>query len=127
MNASTIPVVITEEAGIRLATVGIHQELDVMLEWVRNKVPDLQAIRVTPGYRKIGSRANLVVIMAYCIWDDENPPTDRIEWGWAGRPRRSLRASAETSSCPALFSRCRCRDVWLPKRAERREESADRD
>ena len=54
-----------------------------MLEWTRNNVPDLRAIRVTPGYRNTGFRANLVVITAFRTWDHETPPIDLVECDWA--------------------------------------------
>ena len=84
MSTTTIPVSVTEEAGRRVALLGMQRELDAMLEWTQDNVPDLRAIRVTPSVIRGGILANLVVIMAYRTWDDENPPTDLIEWDWAG-------------------------------------------
>ena len=80
MNATTIPVSITEEAARRVALLGMHRELDLMVDWTRNNVPDLRAICVTPG----SCMQTLVIIYAYRTWDDANPPTDLIEWDWAG-------------------------------------------
>ena len=84
MNTTMIPVVVTEEAGRRVALLGMQGELDAMLEWTRDNVPDIRAICVKPGVSRGELLANLVVIMAHRAWDDEHPPTDLIEWDWAG-------------------------------------------
>ena len=84
MSATTIPVSITEEAERRVALLGMEQELSLMLDWTRDNVPDIRAICVRPSMIRGGILANLVVIMAHRAWDDEHPPTDLIEWDWAG-------------------------------------------
>ena len=84
MNTTTVPVSVTEEAGRRVAFLGMQRELDVMLDWVRNNVPDLRGIQVIPSSIRRPLKANQVFIMAHRTWDDENPPTDLIEWDWAG-------------------------------------------
>ena len=80
MTTTTIPLFVTEESGRRVAQLEMQRELDAMIEWTRINVPDLQAIIVMPGYRE----DSLVVIKAYRTWEKENPPTDLIEWDWAG-------------------------------------------
>lgn len=80
MDSTTIPVFVTEVSAMRVAQLEMHRELDLMLEWTRNNVPDLRAIRVMPGF----DEESLVVIKAYRTWDETNPPTDLIEWDWAG-------------------------------------------
>jgi hypothetical protein len=79
-----IPVIITEEAGRRVTAAGTQRDLEVMLEWVRNNVQDLQGIHVVPGFGHDELGRNLVVIKAQRKWDDERPPTDLVEWDWAG-------------------------------------------
>ena len=84
MNLTTIPVLVTEEAGRRVAVLGMQRELDLMLEWTRNNVPNLRGIQVTPGSIRRPLKAHLVVIKDYRSWDEEHPPTDLIDWDWAG-------------------------------------------
>ena len=79
-----VPVIVTEEAATRVATSGTERDLEVMLEWVQDNVPDLRAVHVTPGYSHHALTANLIVILAYRKWAEERPPTDLIEWDWAG-------------------------------------------
>jgi hypothetical protein len=83
MSISSIPVVVEEEAARRVAALNMHRELEVMFEWVRNNVPDLQAIRLTHGLSKIPVLANLVVIVAHRHVNPEKPPTDLVEWDYA--------------------------------------------
>ena len=80
MDTPTIPLLVTEEGARRVARLGMQRELDTMLDWTRDNVPDLRAIFVTPG----SCMENLVLIKAYRAWDAANPPTDLIEWDWAG-------------------------------------------
>ena len=84
MNATTIPVFVTEEASRRVSLLGMQRELDAMIEWTRNNVPDLRAICVTPSVSRRPLKATLVVIKAHCDWNTEHPPTVPIEWDWAG-------------------------------------------
>ena len=80
MNTTTIPLLVTEEGSRRVALLGMQRELDEMLDWTRDNVPDLRAIFVTPG----SCTESLVLIKAYRAWDEKNLPTDLIEWDWAG-------------------------------------------
>jgi hypothetical protein len=84
MTTTRIPVILEEEAGRRVARLNMHRELEVMLEWVQSHVPDLQGIRVTHGLSHSPVLANLVVIKAHRHWDAQRPPTDLVEWDWAG-------------------------------------------
>jgi hypothetical protein len=83
MNVTTIPVSVTEEAARRVALLGAQRELDAMLEWTTDNVPDIRAIVVEPGNNRCGVLANLVVIMAYCTSDEKHSRTVPIEWDWA--------------------------------------------
>jgi hypothetical protein len=83
MSTTTIPVSITEEAARRVALLGMHRELDAMLEWTRDNVPDLQAIIVTPSVSRRALKATLIIINAHCNWNEEHSRTVPIECDWA--------------------------------------------
>jgi hypothetical protein len=46
MTEATVPVVIEEEAALRIARLQIQKELELMLDWVRENVPELRGIRI---------------------------------------------------------------------------------
>ena len=83
MNTTTIPVSITEGAAQRLAILGMHRELEAMIEWTRNNVRNLHAIVVQPGISHLDVYLNLVVIKAHCTFDEETLAKDPVESDWA--------------------------------------------
>ena len=48
---STVPLEVTEEAAAHVAKLGMQQELEQMLDWVRRHVAGLQEIRVAVSRR----------------------------------------------------------------------------
>jgi hypothetical protein len=80
MTISTIPVILEEEASRRVANLNMRRELEVMLDWVRQNVPDLQGIRVANGVSRNPHLANLVFIHAHRSAASSNAETDLIDW-----------------------------------------------
>src|SRR5271163_4829327 len=80
-----VPLEVTEEAAAHIAMLGMQQELERMLDWVRQRVTSLQEIRVTLrrhfGWGKLPPS---VVIWASRAQPAEGTPYDLIEWTWAG-------------------------------------------
>lgn len=91
---------VTPEAAVRIARVGMNQELKLMLDRVQANVLDLRALAVRAGCATTGRLANLVVIEACRAWDDANPPRDLVEWDFAGW-------------CAQVFPPTVCRNVIL--------------
>jgi hypothetical protein len=46
MTKATVPVVINEEAARRIASLQIQKEVELMIDWVRDNVPELRGIRI---------------------------------------------------------------------------------
>ena len=64
MTKATIPVVIEEEAARRIARLQIQKEMELMIGWVRDNVPELRGIRVA-GLRGTPSSPDEIVIWAH--------------------------------------------------------------
>ena len=74
------------EVAAHVVKLGMQQELEQMLDWVRGHVASLLEIRVAmskryDSYAKMPLR---VVIWASQAAPAENAPVDLIEWEWAG-------------------------------------------
>lgn len=83
MNATTVPVTITEEAARRVARLGAKHHLETMLDWTRDNVPNLKGIVVVPGISHFEIHANQVFIDAHCTWDEEQIRGVPVECDWA--------------------------------------------
>jgi hypothetical protein len=82
---SAVPLEVTEEAAAHVATLGMQQELEQMLDWVRRNVAALQEIRVALRRRfAYGELPPRVFIWASRAEPAEGAPHDLIEWDWAG-------------------------------------------
>jgi hypothetical protein len=83
---STVPLEVTEEAAAHDAKLGMQQELEQMLDWVRRNVAGLQEIRVamSKSYGGYGRIPPYVVIWASQAMPAEGTPYDLIEWEWSG-------------------------------------------
>jgi len=82
---SAVPLEVTEKAAAHIARLGMQQELEQMLAWVRRHVTSLQEIRVTVRtHFSYGKLPPLVVIWASRAKPAEGTPYDLIEWEWAG-------------------------------------------
>jgi hypothetical protein len=46
MTKADVPVVIEEEAARRIARLQIHEEMGLMIDWVRDNVPELRGIHI---------------------------------------------------------------------------------
>ncbi len=69
---SGVPVEVTEEAAAHIAQLGMQQELEPMLDWVRQNVPSLREVRVALR-RDFGYSSKLPPCV--CIWASrEDPP-----------------------------------------------------
>lgn len=79
-----IPTIVTEEAAKWVSGLGMEPEMQRMIEWTRQKVPYLQAIRVIPSYCHYQQFGILLVIQAHCKWCDELANAIPVEWDWAG-------------------------------------------
>jgi hypothetical protein len=58
MTEATVPVVIEEEAALRIARLQLQKELELAIGWVREYVPELRGIRIVdhdprPGEERI--------------------------------------------------------------------------
>ena len=85
MSTTALPVIITEEAATQVASFGMEKELVAMIDWVRSFVPDLRGILVRPGNNfSRPDRPSFVVICAHREVPNGKPPTDLVEWDWAG-------------------------------------------
>ena len=81
-----IPLEVTQEAAAHIAKLGMQQELEQMLDWVRRNVAGLQEIRVAmsrsfDGYGKLPPRVHIWASQASPA---EDAPVDLVEWEWAG-------------------------------------------
>jgi hypothetical protein len=80
-----IPVTVTEEAGGRVADLGMQRELEQMLDWARQNVADLRGVRVALGgpliYR---DERPTVILWAHRDWPADKGPLPLVEWEWAG-------------------------------------------
>jgi len=96
---SAVPVAVTEEAAAHIAKLGMQQELEQMLNWVRRHVAGLQEIRVamTKGVGGYGKVPPYVVLWASRAKPPEGTPYDLIEWEWAGWKAQTFRGKACTS------------------------------
>jgi hypothetical protein len=75
------PVEVTDEDAAHVAQLGLRHELDQILEWVGQKVCDLQRIRVDVS-TLWGKEMPLVTVWAY--QDAATiPPVPEFEWAWA--------------------------------------------
>jgi len=82
---SAVPLEVTEEAAAHVATLGMQQELEQMLDWVRQHVASLREIRVAMRRRFAGGKIPPYVhIWASRAKPAEGTPYDLIEWEWAG-------------------------------------------
>ena len=111
MNATTIPVTVTEEAARRVALLGARGYLDTMLEWTRNHVPNLGAIVVRPGITGLDILANLVVINAHCTFDEENLKAVPVECDWANWKVQAIPLEV----CRHFIMSCTSRPVPTPE------------
>jgi hypothetical protein len=80
-----VPLVVTEEAASHVAQLGMQQELEQMLDWVRHHVISLLGIRVEMSGRSLplGVRP-CVFIRAHQGHPAENAPPDLVEVDWVG-------------------------------------------
>ena len=81
-NATTIPVSVTPEAAARLAELGFQAEVDRMIAYARQKLPELERIEVALNERyDTGGDAGVAVE----VWS-RRPfnPAERISWDLAG-------------------------------------------
>lgn len=83
MPSQPIPVFVTEDARRTVAELGMHQELEAMLDWVRENVGHLTAIRVALGHPQ------LTVGPRILIWAHRDPPVGEpdlhlADWNWSG-------------------------------------------
>jgi hypothetical protein len=60
MTKADVPVVIEEEAARRIARLQIQKEVEVMMDWVRDNVPELRGIRIA-GLRDASSPDDIVI------------------------------------------------------------------
>jgi len=82
---SAVPLKVTEEAAAHVATLGMQQELEQMLDWVSQRVAGLQEIRVAMRRRFAWDAIPpYVVVWASRAKPAEGTPYDLIEWEWAG-------------------------------------------
>jgi hypothetical protein len=84
MTATTIPVIVTAEAAAQVASLGMQRELEQMIEWARQNVPTLKAIRVALGYPRGALNGERPVL----IWAHREEAADLstihlpdLEWG----------------------------------------------
>ena len=64
MTKANVPVVIEEEAARRIAKLQIQKEVERMMDWVRDNVPELRGIRIA-GLHSTPSCPDDVVIWAH--------------------------------------------------------------
>ncbi len=82
---SAVPLEVTEEAAAHIAALGLQQELEQMLDWVRRNVVGLREIRVAMRRRFVWDNIPpYVIIWASQEKPAEGTPYDLIEWDWAG-------------------------------------------
>jgi hypothetical protein len=60
MTKADVPVVIEEEAARRIARLQIQKEVGLMMDWVRDNVPELRGIRIA-GLRNRSSPDDVVI------------------------------------------------------------------
>ena len=80
MSVTTIPVTVDAEASVHVAELGMQRELDAMLEFLRQNVPDLHRIDVTlqPPY-DTGDDPGVIIEITR---DDPHGEGDRIRKSW---------------------------------------------
>ena len=90
MTTSNVPVVVEEDAARLIARFQIQQEMDRMIAWARDNVPDVLGIRVAAS-RGRPPLPDLLVIWAY--WEAAGkrerklfPEFDFIDWKMAHFP-----------------------------------------
>ncbi len=83
---TAVPLEVTEKAAAHVARLGMQQELEQMLGWVRQNVAGLQEMRVAMSRRLgyYGKSPPYVIIWAQQARPAENAPVDLVEWEWAG-------------------------------------------
>ncbi len=97
---SAVPVEVTEAAAALVATFGMQQELERMLDWVREHVTGLREIRVAKS-RNVGYSRNLPPILL--IWASrgkppEGTPYHLIEWDFSDWKAQTFPLQICTSS-----------------------------
>src|SRR3954447_25023719 len=83
MKKRDIPLIVTEEAALRVADLGASRDLEVMLDWVRTHVPGLEAIRVAPGHAGRPHPGDFTVIWAHRQSAQEPGARDLTEWDFS--------------------------------------------
>ena len=73
MTKADVPVVIEEEAARRIARLEIQREVGLMLDWVRDNVPELRGIRVV-GHTPSPSKPDGLLIWAH----EAGPPWESV-------------------------------------------------
>lgn len=89
--SAAVPLVIDSKAARLIHRLGVANELDAMLEWVKSNVPGLQGVRVEANLRGYSVREEFVVIWAHQQRGGPAAPEgehDRafIEWKLANFP-----------------------------------------
>jgi hypothetical protein len=77
-----VPVVVTDEAAAYIAQVSMQQELEQMLDWIRQHVIPLEGIRVILDRRLYEKLPPHVYIRAYQGRANENTPLDLVQFDW---------------------------------------------
>jgi hypothetical protein len=79
----TVPVVVTEEATALVVELGLQQELEANLEWVRHNVPELQRVRVKRWLSRVTEPPTpMLVIQALREFVPARLKEPPIEWSW---------------------------------------------
>src|SRR5262245_27549747 len=91
MKKRDIPLIVTEEAALRVADLGAGRDLEVMLDWVRSNVSGLEAIRVAPGHAGRPHPGDLTVIWAHRKPAHEPASRGLTEWDFCGWKAQTFR------------------------------------
>jgi hypothetical protein len=82
-TSATIPVTVTPEAAARLAELGMHAEVDRMIDFARQNLPGIMSIEVVLNVRYDEDSPNGVAIEVY-----SNRPWDSAEFDLADKALR---------------------------------------
>lgn len=111
MTNVAVPVVIEEEAAQQIARLQIHKEVDLMLGWVRDNVPELRGIRIVDNADG-PSRPDRILIWAHTAgypWKSvpESPDYHFITWIFdVFPPEVRGKASMWTTHLPMPLTLC---------------------
>jgi hypothetical protein len=80
-TATTVPLIVTPEAGARIAELGMQREFDAMIEHTRQAVPYLRSIEVTlEEPYDTGDEPGIVI---WATVDNPHPLADTSETQWS--------------------------------------------